>query len=242
MSENIESLVRRNKVRLAELEEVLHYRFTDLRILQRALIHSSFAFENDDQGHDNERLEYLGDAVFDLIVGHLLMRSYPEMHEGELTRLRSSMVNEHSFATLARRIDLGSFLELGKGEEMNQGRQKPRILSCAWEAVAGAIFVDSDYATVVEALERFFLPDLETKKEEMFIADSKSRLQEDLQERFSEAPRYLLEEEEGPSHARVFTVSVCFHDEVIGRGTAGSKKEAEQRAAHDALTTKLWLQ
>ncbi len=240
MGQNIETLIRGNKRKLAELEAAINYRFTDLRLLQRALIHSSFAFEHWGQGEDNERLEFLGDAVLDLVVGHLLMRSYPAMREGDLTRLRASLVNEQHLAAVARSIKLGDFLELGKGEDATNGRQKSRILSCAWEAVAGAVFEDSDYDTVVTVMELFFLPALEEKKEALLVADAKSRLQEVLQEKYSEAPTYLVIDEEGPAHARIFTVSVQFKEQAIGRGVAGSKKEAEQRAAADALAKRSW--
>lgn len=242
MGQTIDQLIRRNKEQLAELEKALGYRFTDLRLLQRALIHPSYAFENAEPRHDYERLEFLGDAVLDLVVGHLLMRRWPKMREGELTRLRASMVNEHSFAGLARRIDLGSQLQLGRGEEMNHGREKSRLLSCAWEAVAGALFEDSDYPTAVTVFEPFFTVDLEQRREELSIADAKSRLQEELQELFGAAPRYTLEGEEGPAHAKRFTVAVRFGDKLLGRGTAGSKKEAEQRAAQNALNTPGWLE
>lgn len=240
MGQNIDSLVRSNKERLAELETLLGYRFTDLRLLQRALIHSSFAFEKTIQGKDNERLEFLGDAVLDLVVGHLLMRTYGELREGDLTRLRASLVNEQYLAGLARQIGLGDFLALGKGEDATHGRQKPRILSCAWEAVTGAVFEDGGYECVVEVMERFFSPGLEEKKESLLVADAKSRLQEVLQEKHGEAPTYILDEEEGPAHAKIFSVSVRFAEEVLGAGVAGSKKEAEQRAAADALAKNGW--
>ncbi len=240
MGQNIDSLVRRNKQKLAELETALGYRFTDLRLLQRALIHSSFAFEQGGQGKDNERLEFLGDAVLDLVVGYLLMRTYHTMREGELTRLRASLVNEQHLALLAKSVDLGAFLELGKGEDATNGRQKSRILSCAWEAVAGAVFEDGGYETTVRVMEPFFIPSLEEKKEALLITDAKSRLQEVLQEKYSEAPTYLVVREEGPAHAKVFTVSVQFQEKSIGEGVAGSKKEAEQRAAANALAEKSW--
>lgn len=239
MGQTIDALVRKNKERLAELEGTLGYRFTDLRLLQRALIHSSFAFEHGGLG-DNERLEFLGDAVLDLVVGYLLMRTYGQMREGELTRLRASLVNEQHLAFLAKEIDLGAFLELGKGEDATNGRRKSRILSCAWEAVAGAIFEDGGYETTVRVMEPFFIPSLNEKKEALQIADAKSRLQEVLQEIYSEAPTYSIIKEEGPSHAKVFTVAVLFQGKTIGDGVAGSKKEAEQRAAADALAKKSW--
>lgn len=231
---NIDSLVRVNKEELSKLEKELGYRFTDLRLLQLALIHSSFAFE---QGFDdnNEKLEFLGDAVLDLVIGHHLFGRYNSMREGELTRLRASLVNEHHLAKMARAIKLGDYLALGKGEDASQGRNKSSILSCAYEAVVGAVFEDGGYRTVSELVENFFLPEIEGKKEELLIADAKSRLQEKLQEKFNEAPSYRIDAEDGPAHQKLFTISVLFQDRVLGTGQAGSKKEAEQRAAASAL-------
>ena len=235
MGMNIDSLVRINKDRLSDFEKILGYRFTDLRLLQRALVHSSYAFEQSHEGENNEKLEFLGDAVLDLVIGHLLSRVYQEMREGQLTKLRASLVNEQHLAKMARDIDLGDHLFLGKGEDASQGRQKPSILSCAYEAVIGAVFEDSGYDTAAELVDRFFLPSLDEKKEELRVADSKSRLQEVLQEKHNEAPVYVIEGEEGPSHRKVFSVSVRFRDQILGMGQAGSKKVAEQQAAAAAL-------
>ncbi|MCP3890870.1 MAG: ribonuclease III [Desulfobulbaceae bacterium] len=235
MGKDIDSLVRINKQRLTEFERILGYRFTDLRLLQRALVHSSFAFEQTQSGKDNEKLEFLGDAVLDLVIGHMLFLRYKDLREGELTKLRASLVNEQHLAKMAREIELGSFLSLGKGEDASHGREKSSILSCGYEAVIGAVFEDGGYQTASEIIEGFFLPAVEEKKEELLIADSKSRLQELLQEKHNEAPQYRVDAEEGPSHQKLFTVSACFKERVLGTGQAGSKKEAEQRAAADAL-------
>ncbi len=232
---DIDSLVRRNKDALAELEQQISYRFTDLRLLQKALIHSSFAFEQAQVGNNNEILEFLGDAVLDLVIGHTLCVRFPEMREGELTRLRSSLVNETHLALMAREINLGDYLCLGKGEDASNGRNKSSILSCAYEAVIGAIFEDSTYETVARIITDFFVPAMALKKEELLMADAKSRLQECLQETFNEAPSYHLDNEEGPSHRKIFSVSVIFRDVALGSGTAGSKKEAEQKAAAATL-------
>ncbi|AGF76689.1 ribonuclease III [Desulfocapsa sulfexigens DSM 10523] len=232
---DIETLVQRNKDDLAVLEQCLGYRFTDLRLLQKALIHSSFAFEQAQIDKNNEILEFLGDAVLDLVIGHTLCKRFPEMREGELTRLRSSLVNETHLATMARNLKLGDFLCLGKGEDASNGRNKSSILSCAYEAVIGAILEDSDYPTVAVIVNKFFVPDMAGKKEELLMADAKSRLQEALQEKFNEAPSYRIDEEEGPSHQKIFTVSVLFREEALGSGTGSSKKEAEQRAAATTL-------
>jgi ribonuclease-3 len=235
MGMNIDSLVRVNKDRLSDFEKILGYRFTDLRLLQRALVHSSYAFEQSNEGENNEKLEFLGDAVLDLVIGHLLSREYEEMREGQLTKLRASLVNEQHLAKMARDIDLGSYLFLGKGEDASQGRQKPSILSCAYEAVIGAVFEDAGYDTVAELVDRFFLPTLDAKEEKLQVADSKSRLQEVLQDKHNEAPIYVIDGEEGPSHRKIFSVSVRFRDQILGTGQAGSKKVAEQQAAAAAL-------
>ncbi len=232
---NIETLIKRNKEDLAVLEQNLGYRFTDLRLLQKALIHSSFAFEQAQIDKNNEILEFLGDAVLDLVIGHTLCKRFPDMREGELTRLRSALVNETHLALMARALQLGDYLCLGKGEDASNGRNKSSILSCAYEAVIGAILEDSDYVTVETIIARFFVPDMATKKEELLMADAKSRLQEALQERFNEAPSYRIDQEEGPSHQKIFTVSVLFREEALGCGTGSSKKEAEQRAASATL-------
>lgn len=235
MGMDIEALVRANKERLSEFEKLLGYRFTDLRLLQKALVHSSYAFEQAQAGKNNETLEFLGDAVLDLAVGHVLYRKYDEMREGELTRLRAALVNESHLAQVARQIELGNYLSLGKGEDASNGRNKSSILSCAFEAVIGAVFEDGGYHAACAIVDHLFIPAIETKKEEMLIADSKSRLQEKLQEKFNEGPSYRLDHEEGPSHMKMFTISVLFGDEVLGTGEARSKKEAEQRAAAAAL-------
>lgn len=237
MSPFLDSLASRNKQVLAEFESTIGYRFTDLRLLQKAMIHSSFAFEQSQAGQDNQVFEFVGDAVLDLVIGHMLSRRYPDMKEGELTRFRASLVNESHLAIMARDVDLGKFLCLGKGEDNSNGRNKSSILSCAFEAVVGAIFEDSDYQTVEGLVCRLFNEVVVEKKKDLLLADAKSRLQELLQDKHNEPPTYRLDGEEGPSHCKQFSVSVLFRDKVLGTGTAGSKKEAEQRAAAAALTS-----
>ena len=239
MNMKIKSLVQQNKQMLSEFEQLLGYRFTDLRLLQKALIHSSFAFEQPQGCKNNETLEFLGDAVLDLAVGHLLFKRFPNMKEGELTKFRAALVNENHLAAMAREIELGRFLCLGKGEEASSGRNKSSILSCGYEAVIGAIFEDSNYETVFILIERFFVPAITEKKDDLLMVDAKSRLQELLQEKYNEAPHYRLDSEEGPSHQKIFNVSVTFRDEVLGTGSGGSKKEAEQKAAAAAIKADL---
>ena len=236
MSETIEKLTAQHRDALAALEARFGYAFRVPQELQQALIHSSYAFEQGGGAAiDNERLEFLGDAVLDLTVGHLLYSRYPEMREGELTRLRAALVNEGHLAVMARELGLGDHLLLGRGEEASAGREKPSILSCAYEAVVGAIYEDGGFDAAMAVIRHHFTPWLETRRQHLLQADAKSALQELLQERHGEAPSYLVEQEEGPDHAKRFTVSVRFRGRVLGSGTARSKKEAEQQAAAAAL-------
>ncbi|MBE9521370.1 MAG: ribonuclease III [Proteobacteria bacterium] len=231
----LEELTIDNKKQLDRLEERLGCTFKDPSLLQKGLVHSSFAFEQLDEGQNNETLEFLGDAVLDLTVGILLYNEFPDMNEGELTRMRSALVKEDNLARMAREIGLGDFIMLGRGEETSQGRQKPSILSCTYEAVIGAVFLDSGYDSTLDFVNRQFKPLLVEKKDSMLFSDAKSALQEKIQEKFNQAPTYSVEHEEGPAHDKKFTVSVRFNDKVLGTGTARSKKEAEQQAAAAAL-------
>ena len=231
----LDKLTIDNKKQLDRLEELLGYTFKNPSLLQKGLVHSSFAFEQLDEGQNNETLEFLGDAVLDLTVGILLYNEFPDMNEGELTRMRSALVKEDNLARMAKEIGLGDFIMLGKGEETSQGRQKPSILSCTYEAVIGAVFLDSGYDSTLDFVNRQFKPLLAEKKDSMLFSDAKSALQEKIQEKFNQAPTYSVEHEEGPAHDKKFTVSVRFNDKVLGTGTARSKKEAEQQAAAAAL-------
>ena len=235
MTAVIDKLAHENEGRMNVLQKLLGYRFTDLSHLQRALIHSSFAFEQGELGNDNETLEFLGDAVLDLTVGHVLFNRYRNLKEGELTRLRSALVNERNLAAMARQIDLGEFLHLGRGEDGSQGREKDSILASAYEAVVGAIFVDSGYDRVEDFVEKHFTPLIRGQREILLSGDAKSLLQERIQAEYNEAPKYKTEKVDGPAHEREFTVSVMFRGNILGSGRAGNKKEAEQRAAAVAL-------
>lgn len=229
-------LTESNGEMLGRFEEKLAYRFRDRRLLQLALLHRSFAFEQVRQlPADNERLEFLGDAVLDLAIGHTLFRCYPEMREGEMTRLRALLVKESNLAEMAARLGLGEFLCLGKGEESSGGREKPSILSSCYEAVLGALFLERGYDGVASFIDSHFQPGLDEMRQKLQQADAKSRLQEILQESYSEAPTYQLDSTEGPDHQKTFTVSVRFRGTVLARGQAHSKKEAEQQAAARAL-------
>jgi len=235
MGTTLANLIQDNEDGLQELQERIGYQFRDLRLLQLSLVHSSFAFERLDDGRHNETQEFLGDAVLDLTVGFILFTRFPEMREGKLTRIRSALVNENGLADRARELDLGRYLLLGKGENASHGRDKPSILSCAFEALIGAIFLDGGYDQALAFVRRFFEPHIDRHQDQLVSADAKSALQELLQERFNEGPEYTLVGEEGPAHARVFAITVSFQGELLGSGQASNKKEAEQQAARVAL-------
>jgi len=240
MADIIESLIEAHHDQLVALERQLGYNFQDWRHLQEALIHSSFAFEQTQTCKDNETLEFLGDAVLDLTVGYTLFKKFPAKKEGELTKLRAALVNEHNLAMMARAIGLGDFLYLGRGEIASQGREKPSILAGAYEAVLGAIFLDGAFAAALAFVEKHFLPHIihwtkDKQTTAQLVTDPKSLLQEKIQEKFNEAPIYVIEKEEGPDHNKIFTASVRFRGEALGTGMARSKKEAEQQAATAAI-------
>lgn len=233
---SIDSLLIENRSSLARFEKILGYTFVHPQYLQEALIHSSYAFEQAKSlDRDNEKLEFLGDAVLDLVVGFMLFQRYPEMKEGDLTRLRAALVKESYLAQVAKDMDLGSYLMLGRGEDASKGRRKPSILSSAYEAVIGAVFLDGGYEAAAEVLKGHFSSRIEKRLETLHASDSKSALQEMLQEKFCEGPEYFLEQEEGPDHAKTFVVSVRFRQVVLGVGKGRSKKEAEKLAAAAAL-------
>ena len=230
-------ILKKHQKNLTILEKRLEYRFKDLSLLHQALIHGSYAFEQGKKvGKDNETLEFLGDAVLDLTVGYVLFQMFPDMKEGELTRLRAALVQESHLAVMAQELDLGSHLLLGKGEDASRGREKSSILSCAFEAVMGAIFLDGGYDAAMKVVDRHVVPWIRERRETLIHSDAKSRLQEMIQEKFNEGPTYILEKAEGPDHDKLFTVSVRFRSTVMAKGTAKSKKEAEQNAASAAIT------
>lgn len=216
------------------LQAELGLGFRNPALLELAMTHSSSSASEAGSGN-NERLEFLGDAVLDLAVSQELFRLYPEMPEGVLSRLRSSLVNEKHLALVAAELCLGDYLVLGKGEECSGGRQKKSILASAYEALIGAVFIDRGYEAACRVVMVHFEQWLADALDERSRADSKSLLQERLQGEFGEAPSYALIEEHGPDHRKEFTVEVRFRGETLGRGVAGSKKSAEKKAAKEAL-------
>lgn len=221
------------KYGLELLEERIGYRFQDISLLKQAITHSSFTNEQKiNKMKDYERLEFLGDAVLELVSSEFLFCRYEGKREGELTKMRASMVCEPSLAFCARDLELGEFLLLGKGEENTGGRKRDSITSDAMEAVIGAIYLDGGMEKAKEFIYRFILSDLEEKQ---LFYDSKTNLQELIQGKLKKEFHYVLVEETGPEHDKVFFVEIVMEDEVIGKGQGRTKKAAEQEAAYEAL-------
>lgn len=219
--------------KLKLLEERIGYQFQNISLLKQALTHSSFTNEQKiNKAKNYERLEFLGDAVLELVSSEFLFREHPDMPEGELTKLRASMVCEPSLAFCARDLNLGDFLLLGKGEEITGGRHRDSIVSDAMEAVIGAIYLDGGMEPAKSFINRFVLSDLEDKK---LFYDSKSSLQELIQGKLKKSFQYELLEESGPEHDKIFVVDVSMEGESLGHGQGRTKKAAEQQAAYKAL-------
>ena len=219
--------------KMKELEEKIGYTFRDPALLQTAMMHSSYTNENHIPKHRcNERLEFLGDAVLELVSSEFLFRKSPKMPEGRLTRLRASMVCESSLAMCAADIGLGEYLYLGKGEEATGGRQRDSVTSDAMEALIGAVYLDGGFTNAKEFIHRFVLTDLEDKQ---LFYDSKTILQEIVQADGNGRVSYRLTGEEGPDHDKSFCVEVKIGDAVFGSGKGRTKKAAEQQAAYQAI-------
>ena len=232
---------KERKKALRELQKKIGYRFKSLELLNQGLRHKSFVHENlEKHGQDNERLEFLGDAVLDLVVGHLIMDLYPDYPEGSLSRLRAAVVNEVRLARIARDLSLGEYLLLGKGEEMTRGREKNSILAASLEALLAAIYLDGGFKKAFKVISQLFSLPLEMAEKEGFYQDFKTKLQELSQETLKAIPRYVMAKEFGPDHDKIFGVKVLIQGKVAGVGAGKSKKEAEQKAAQRTLQ-KLYL-
>ena len=219
---------------LLELEKKAGYQFHDRRLLERAMTHKSYINEAHMEKYEsNERLEFLGDAVLELVTSEFLFQDEAKFPEGELTRMRASIVCEPALAFCARQLDLGRYLRLGKGEEATGGRNRDSLTSDALEALIGAIYMDGGFTNAKEFIHKVVLSDLENKK---LFFDSKTILQEVVQARFrDQRVTYRLRGEEGPDHDKSFRTAVCIGDEIYGTGTGHTKKRAEQEAAYHAL-------
>ncbi len=218
---------------LKELQEKIRYQFQNEKLLRRAMTHSSYANEHRiDKLNCNERLEFLGDAVLEVVSSDFLYHKYPKKPEGELTKLRASIVCEPTLALCAAEISLGEFLLLGKGEEATGGRERNSVVSDAMEALIGAIYLDGGFANAKEFIHGFIMNDIESKQ---LFYDSKTILQEIVQASSQEALEYRILKEEGPDHNKTFEVCALLGDEEIGRGSGRTKKAAEAMAAYRGI-------
>lgn len=218
---------------LSVFEKNIGYHFSDKTLLRHALIHSSYANEHHlKREENNERLEFLGDAVLEMISSEQLYQNNPDMPEGELTKLRASLVCEPTLSQCAGSIELGNYLLLGHGEDTTGGRYRDSILSDAFEAVIGAIYLDGGFTSAKEFIIRTVLSDIENKK---LFFDSKTILQELVQHIHQGELNYRLISETGPEHSKTFTVSACLDERELSRGTGKTKKAAEQEAAYKSI-------
>jgi len=221
------------KVLLEDLESTIGYQFNDSNLLRQAMTHSSFSNEHRlNRLTSNERLEFLGDAVLEIVTSDFLFSKYPKLPEGDLTKIRASIVCEQTLAFCTRKIELGKYLLLGKGEDLTGGRDRNSIVSDAMEALIGAIYLDGGFANAKEFIYKFILSDIEHKQ---LFYDSKTILQEIVQSDYKEELIYQLIKEEGPDHNKKFIVEAKIGDEIVGHGIGRTKKAAEQEAAYSAI-------
>lgn len=220
---------------MVELEKKIGYNFKNKELLREAVTHSSYANEHKSQHIKyNERLEFLGDAVLSIVVSDYIFKNCPELPEGELTKLRASLVCEKSLFEFAKKLDLGSYLLLSRGEKNNGGAQRPSILSDAFEALIAAIYIDGGIEPASIHILNFIIPAIKNSKKKK-VKDYKTTLQEIVQKNPGERLEYVLIGESGPDHNKHFVVEVHLNSNVIGKGGGRSKKEAEQQAAREAL-------
>jgi ribonuclease-3 len=222
------------KEQLEELERALHYRFRRVELLNHALTHKSYVHEQREPAQHNERLEFLGDAVLGLVISDYCYVTFADLAEGELSKLRASLVNEGNLARIARRLELGSYLLVGRGEELSGGRAKTSLLADTLEAVLAAVYLDSSLADVYQVVLWCFQADLDIICHEGHN-DYKSELQEYTQEKFGCIPTYIVVRQHGPDHEKVFEVELAIRGQLQGLGAGKSKKEAEQEAARKVL-------
>lgn len=221
---------------LEQIQDKMGVRFRDVKLLELALTHTSFVHERKLNFEDsNERLEFLGDAVLGVCMAEMLVKSFPNEPEGTLSKRRAALVNQKQLEKLARGLNLGAYLRLGKGEEKTGGREKSSLLADAFEAVIGAVYLDQGLLVVQDLLSRLFAELIPVSKKVETSQDYKTRLQEYYQRQFHASPRYILVKETGPDHAKTFEVRIEFSGEVLASGLGRSKREAEQTAAKSAF-------
>ena len=220
---------------IKSFQEKIGYRFKNQKLITEALSHSSYANESKKQRNSNERLEFLGDSVLSVVVSNYIFEHFKHLPEGELTKLRASLVCEQALFDFSKKIDLGSFIMLGKGEEMTGGRERPSIVSDAFEAVIAAIYLDGGMDVATKYVLSFIPENVKPHSVVSFV-DYKTALQEIIQKNPEEKVEYVLTNESGPDHDKKFTVNVMLNSNVIGTGIGKSKKSAEQNAAKEALS------
>ncbi|MBQ1689457.1 MAG: ribonuclease III [Lachnospiraceae bacterium] len=221
------------KTKIAEFEKIIGYTFVNKNYLKQALSHSSYANEmRMSKLLNNERLEFLGDAVLELMSSEFIFKNNQQMHEGEMTKLRASLVCEPTLAMCARNINISDYILLGKGEIATGGANRDSILSDAFEAIIGAIYLDGGFTSAKEFILRFVLDDIDSKK---LFFDSKTILQEIVQADYKEPLQYRLIGESGPDHDKLFTVAAIVDGKELSQGTGKTKKAAEQAAAYQAI-------
>jgi len=221
---------------LSKLELSIGYHFKRRPLLTQALTHKSYAYEHKEEGAiDNERLEFLGDAVLNLIISEHLYNKFKDFTEAELSRIKAYAVKESTLARTARKLKIGRYLYLGRGEEITGGRNKPSLLANAFEAILAAIYIDGGYKNARTFLINHLLPEIERVSKEDFVFDFKTRLQEVSQMKFGTLPKYITTKEEGPDHEKVFEVKVYLNEKLMGTGIGKTKKAAAQKAAQEGL-------
>ena len=220
---------------LAALQDRIAYRFRNLLLLTQALTHRSFLYEGHERGEDNERLEFLGDSVIEVVVSHLLLIRFPHLAEGGLSKMRAELVKEATLASLARSLQLETVLRLGRGEDESGGREKASILAAGFEALMAAVYLDGGYTEVSRLIEGLYTPLFGAVSGTEKDRDFKTRLQEYTQLHLQVTPQYTVTREHGPDHAKTFEVVITINGRPYGRGQGRSKKEAEQQAAEEAL-------
>lgn len=224
-----------NHLNLEEFERKIAYTFSDKNLLILALTHSSYANETKKGSHENnERLEFLGDAVLDMVVSEYMYRHFPKIPEGELTKLRAAVVCEKALHSYSLQLHVGDYLRLGKGELHTGGNERPSILADAFEAIVAAVYLDGGLEPAKKLVLRFVVPEVSNQRRRHF-KDYKTTLQEIIQQNPGEMLEYVLTGESGPDHNKQFTVQVFLNSNIIGTGRGRSKKDAEQQAAKEAL-------
>lgn len=210
-------------------------KFKNQELFEQAFTHRSYLNEAKKQVESNERLEFLGDSIISAVVSEYLFKNYPEFNEGILTNLRSLLVNTKSLAALAKELEFGDLLKLSRGEEDSKGRQNDSLLANCFEAFTGALYLDQGISAVFDFLEPILLQKTKAYVEKKVLKDPKSLLQEYIQAKKQGSPSYVVLEEEGPPHARIFTIGVYIDNVLKGKGKGKSKQEGEEKAAEEAL-------